>query len=1075
MKHPISDKQTLLHPPQRRYHIPAFVLLLFCLLYAPRLSAFAPAVTTVHPSQQPLSISGRVTDEAGLALPGVSIVEKGNQKGTVTDGGGRYTIKVSRRGATLVYSCLGYVKQEHSATSGTLNIVLKTAEIGLEEVVVVGYGTQQKRLVTGAVAQIDGEALQNRPVSRISQALQGQMPGLNIITGGSGGAPNATQTINVRGFTGFGTTGGPLVVIDGVQGGDINALNPDDIENISVLKDAASAAIYGSSAPYGVILITTKQGKGMTKPTITYNNTLGWASPINLPKMLNSLDFATLYNEAAVNAGRSAIYSDETIERIKAYLNGTFKQETIANPLPGQNNWYEWANANANNDWFKIYFKDVSVSQQHNLGVSGGSENTNYYIGLGYNDRAGMYRYGDDNYKRYNIRTNVTTRIADWLSFSYRGSFSKEQNNTPNTYPGQTGGNYMHQIARKFPTLPLYNPDGNFSATSNVLLMTSGGRSKYTLDKAMLTGEFNLNLAPGWSATVNYTFDGQFEDDNSHTKTVFTKRPDGSLEPNGGTFPNGFSRSNYRQQHHIINAFTKYEHQLNDHFFSVMGGVVRDFREYQYYRASNNLLFSDNLPYLSGTYGTAPSIGDAVRKLASDGAFGRINYNYKQKYLLELNGRYDGSSRFLADVRWKFYPGISLGWNIDREPFFKSLERVINRFKLRGSYGSLGDQVFLGSNWYPFYPGLGTTSPTGSNWLFGGNQQAAISAPGLINNQLTWITTKSLNLGVDLAFHQDKLTVGFDWFERRATDFSGPAEAVASILGAAPPSANNAGMKTSGFELSVQWRDRIGKLGYGLRAQLSDYQGVVTKYPNPAGLLSNWYEGRKMGEIWGYTTLGLFKDQAEVDAAPSQAKISGRKWTPGDVRYADLNGDGIIDFGNSSLSNPGDRSIIGNNTPRFAFGLSGDLNWKNFDFMFFFQGIARRDAWIGSNYFWGIVGDEWQSSPFEVHLDRWSADNPNGYFPKFYLTGENGKNTQTQTRYLQNAAYLRLKQVQLGYSLPKTLLSKIRFAKARLYIGAENIFTITKLIKTMDPELSISDAKIYPLQHTVSAGINLSF
>lgn len=421
-----------------------------------------------------------------------------------------------------------------------------------------------------------------------------------------------------------------------------------------------------------------------------------------------------------------------------------------------------------------------------------------------------------------------------------------------------------------------------------------------------------------------------------------------------------------------------------------------------------------------------------------------------------------------------------MGWNVDKENFFEPIKETVSAFKLRGSYGSLGDQTFIdpdanNPNWYPFYPSLGTASPSGTNWLFGGSQQAAVSPSNLINRNLTWVTTNTLNLGADMSFFKNKLNATFEWYIRKANDFAGPAEALPGLLGATPPSVNNAAMETRGKELSVSWRDKIGEVSYGARLAVSDYKGKVTEYPNPTGLLNTWYVGQNMGDIWGYTTVGLFQSQAEIDAAPSQSKISGRTWKVGDVRYADVNGINGVDFGDNTVSNPGDRSVIGNNTPRYSFGFTGDVSYKNFDVSFFIQGIGKRDAWIGSNYFWGITGDEWQSSPFDVHLDRWTENNPNGYFPKFYLTDENGKNMNTQTRYLQNAAYLRFKNLQVGYALPKTLLEKIGFNKARVYISVENLFTVTSLIKTMDPELSISDAKIYPLQRTFSAGVNFSF
>ncbi|SMG21122.1 SusC/RagA family TonB-linked outer membrane protein [Sphingobacterium psychroaquaticum] len=1023
-------------------------------------------------------IQGIVTDEAGLPIVGATVSIQGKTIGESTDASGRFTIKASK-GDMLVVTSVGYVRQHIQVVGGAVKVILKSNAENLDEVVVVGYGKQNKSLVTGAVSQIGGEALQNRSISRVSQALQGQLPGLNIQTGTGGGAPGATQSINVRGFTGLGTTASPLIVIDGIQGGDINTINADDIESISVLKDAASSAIYGSSAPYGVILITTKQGKKGAKPVISYNNNLSWAEPINLPKMMNSLDFATLYNEAAKNGGRSPIFSEDALGRIKSYLDGSLKTETIASTLPGANEYLAWGESNANNDWFKVYFKDLSFSQQHNVNVSGGSDHTKYFIGLGYNDRNGMYKFGSDDYKRFNVRTNITTIISKMLDFSLRGSFSKELEDGPNTYSGKTGGNYMHQIARKWPTVALFNPDGNYSDPSDVLLHKDGGRRRTTVDKALLTGEFVFRLAPGWTATTNYTFDGTFQDLNSHTKTLFTVRPDGSQAQIGGTFPNGFSRSNYRVEHHIINAFTKYDKQVDDHFFSVMGGYVRDLNSYQYYAASNNQLYSDNVPALSLTYGVAATVSDQVRRLASDGFFGRFNYNYKEKYVFEFNGRYDGTSRFLSDVRWKFYPGVSVGWNVDKEAFFEAVKPVVSTFKLRASYGSLGDQGFLDTpdspQWYPFYPSLQTTRPTSSNWLFGGNQQATVAPPGLIYPDLTWVTTTSLNMGAEVNFFQNKLTTTFDWYIRKADDFAGPAEALPGLLGATPPRKNNAGMETRGMELSIGWRDKVGEVSYGVRANLSDYKGKVTRYPNPAGLTNTWYEGQVMNDIWGYETYGLFQSAEEVAAAPKQVKISGETWTPGDVRYVDLNGNGEIDFGTGTLSNPGDRRVIGNSTPRYAYGFTGDAAYKGFDLSFFIQGIAKRDAWIGSNYFWGIVGDEWQSSPFDVHQDRWSAENPDGYFPKFYLTGQNGKNTVAQTRYLQNASYLRLKNLQVGYSLPKQMLERIGFGKVRFYVSIDNVFTITDLIKTMDPELSISDSKIYPLQRTYAAGVNFSF
>jgi TonB-linked SusC/RagA family outer membrane protein len=1040
------------------------------------------SICTTSLFAQQLKVSGVVRDAQRNPVPGVNVLVAETTNGTSTDVNGNFTLSMSSLNGKLIFSSIGYERQEIELNGKSdFEIQMIESAAVLNEAVVVGYGTQKKVNLTGATEQIGSEILENRPVTRISQALQGAVGNLNITTGTGGGAPNATQSINIRGYTGLGTSGSPLIVIDGIQGGDLNSINPSDIESITVLKDAASSAIYGSSAPYGVILVNTKQGKKGKGASITYNNNLSLAQPINLPKMLNSLDFANLYNEAFANAGRAPMFSDETIQRIKDYQAGKITTETVPNPTAGSNGWQTWGASNANNDWFKIYFKDFAFSQQHNIGVTGGSDKSTYYVGGGYNYRGGMYNFGHDTYKRFNIRANITSDLNKWLGFSFRSSASRQLYDTPNLYGAKTGGGneaYMHQIARKFPSVALINPDGNYSSTSDVLLHTEGGRNKTTTDQVMLTGEFNLKFTKDWTATANYTLDGSFYDSQAHQKTLYEFLPDGSKAVIGGTSPSSFSRSNDRNFHHIINAFTTYEKQLGGHYVKLLGGYVRDYTAFQSYSASNSLLYSDNIPSLNTSYGTAPSIGDAIRKLASEGFFGRVNYNFKEKYLLEVNGRYDGTSRFLKEVRWKFYPGVSAGWNIDREAFFEPLAKTVNTFKIRASYGSLGDQYFLDANapnWYPFYPSLSITKPTSTSWLFGSGQEAAVNYPTLVNPMLTWVTTTSTNIGTDIALLNNRLTTSFDWYVRKADDFAGPSEALPAILGASPPTANNAAIETRGFELSVGWNDHIGEVRYGIRAVLSNYSGKVIKYPNPNGALSSYYEGQKMGEIWGYKTVGLFQTEQEVAEAPAQTFLSAAAWTPGDVRYADLNGDGKIDAGASTLANPGDRTVIGNSTPRYSYSFTGDLAWKGFDLQIFLQGIAKRDVFIGSNYFFGIVGNEWQSSPFTINQDRWTPETPDGFFPKYYMSDQNSKNTQTQTRYLQNAAYLRIKNLQLGYFLPTSMMKAIKLQRIRLYVSAENLATFTKLAKTLDPELSIGSGKIYPLQRTFSAGLNVTF
>ena len=1027
------------------------------------------------------TLRGKVTDDKGNAIPGATILVKGTKKATVSNANGEFTLANIPDNATIVISNIGFQTQEIPVNGRSkINVTFLPEVSQLENVVVVGYGTQKKVNLTGAVAQVSGKVLENRPITRVSQALQGMVAGLNISTNTGGGAPNATQNINVRGYTGINSSGGtqsggPLIVIDGIQGGDINALNPSDVESISVLKDAASTAIYGSSAPYGVILITTKKGKAGQPTRITYDNNLSWAQAINLPKMMNSLDFANLYNEAFVNAGRAPFFDDATLQRIKDYQAGTLREEAMKSPS-APNDWTSWNTSNANNDWFKIYFKDFAFSQQHNIGISGASEKSNYYIGIGYNNKEGMYNFGDDDFKRFNIRANVSSNITNWLQFNLRSTISRTLYNTPNTYSGKTGGNYMHQIARKFPTVQLKNPDGNYSDPSDVLLHQQGGRFKYTEDQPMITGEFKITPLKDWNIIANYTFDGDIYDEQNHVKTVYTFLPDGSTAPVSGTPPNSFARYNYRSEHHIVNAFSSYEKTFDKHNFKILGGFTSELTNYTNYSASNSLLYSNDIPSLNLTYNTTPTVGDQVRRLAVEGFFGRFNYAFADKYLLEINGRYDGTSRFLSANRWKFSPGISAGWNIDREKFWQPISNVVNTFKLRGSFGSSPDQLFLGDpsigTYYPFYPSLATTRPNSTSWLFGGNKQASVSQPSLVNPDLTWVTTTSYDVGADFSMFRERLNVNFDYYIRKADDFAGPAQVLPAILGAAVPRVNNAAIRTTGFELTMQWNDRIGEVGYSVRANLSDYKGAVVKYNNPSRSLSTFYEGQNMGDIWGYVSNGLYATDADAAKAP-KAQFWNSTWRAGDVIYQDLNNEGVINNGKNTVDSSGDRRIIGNNTPRYQYSMNLSFDYKGFDLGIFLQGVAKRDAWIGSNYFWGIVGSEWQSSPFTIHYDRWTPANTGGYFPKFYMSGENDKNTQTQTRYLQNAAYMRIKNLQLGYTLPAQLLSHIRAQKVRVYFSVENLATFTKMAKTIDPELSISDAKIYPLQRTWSCGINV--
>ncbi|MDR1369941.1 MAG: TonB-dependent receptor [Dysgonamonadaceae bacterium] len=1064
-------------------------------------------------SQQESLVSGIVTDAStGESLQGVTVIIKQTNTVAITDSDGKYAINAGE-GTVLVFSYLGYKTQEISVKSGKIiDVALAEDATLLDEVVVVGYGSVKKANLTGSVDQISQKVLEDRPIVSVAQALQGTIANLNISTNtntgtGGGGAPGAGLSMNIRGVTGLSSgsaasAAGPLIVVDGIQSQDINAVNPNDIESISVLKDAASSAIYGSNAPYGVILITTKKGSKTSKPAISYSTNLGWSSSINVPEMMNSVEWAKVMNDAQQNTSGRNFLSDENMKRIQDYYDGKIQTSTVTNP--GRTAGASWSHfddygqglSNDNINWYDVYLKNSSFSQQHNVGLQGGAQNVTYYVGLGYNQKEGMLRYGDDSFKRYSIRANLSSEITNWFTANFRGLYTKRINDKPSN----TGNdNFMQQIAQRWPIIPLRNNDGRYSEQSNILLYQDGGRNISTDNVNVLTGEFVITPLKGWNATFNYSYTANNITSEINRLHVILYDADGRPFNSPGWTSDGFdaytrasdsmTRGRTDDERHTINAFTSYELSLKGHDLKAMVGYTQEHVYYYTLNANsgNVTLYNVDIPTFQTMYYNTnnQSISETNKQtLTTRGVFGRLNYGYKDRYLVEFNGRYDGSSRYMKDVRFKFYPGVSGGWVVSSENFWnETLGSQLNFLKLRASYGSLGEQS---GGYYPFYPSLGVTPATSANWLFDGGRFASLSFPGIVNPNLTWITSTTVDVGIDLSLLKNRLSIAYDWYNRSSEDVVGPAQELPAVLGVAAPSTNNAALTTKGFDLTLSWRDRIKSIGlsYGIRATLSDSKSVVDKYPNEKKSVGTWYEGAVIGDIWGYVTDGYYT-QAEQSASIDQnvqgnPKGPGTNWTAGDIKYKDLDGDNLITYGDNTLDNPGDRKVIGNNRPRYAYGITLDASWKGFDVSVFFQGIGKRDAWIatsGPSNFWGTQNSEWQANFLTIHRDRWTPETPDGYFPKYYLTSaQNTKNQQVQTRYLQDASYLRIKNLQLGYTLPKSLLDKIGISKLRFYVSGENLATFTDFVETIDPEFATLDRGLgYPLQRTLSFGLNLSF
>ncbi|WP_220466380.1 SusC/RagA family TonB-linked outer membrane protein [Dyadobacter psychrotolerans] len=1047
---------------------------------------------------QTVKVEGIVKDAQGV-LPGVSIVAKGTSTGTISDGNGAYKLDVSGD-AVLIYTFIGYEAKEVSVKSvqpvnGVYKIEVNLANQinNLDEVVVVGFGTQKKVNLTGAVATVDAKAIENRPVRNATQALQGLVTGLNISQ--NNGSLETNPSINIRGTGTIGnSSSSPLIMVDGMEG-SLNAINPQDIESISVLKDAAAAAVYGSRAAFGVILITTKRGKS-GKLQLNYNNSFRSTAPVLMPKMMDSYTFALFFNDAGTNGGSAPHFSAEHLQRIKDYQDGKITASVIPSPsnTPTNQVWGDgYAYGNANVDWYKEMFRSKTLSQEHNFSLSGGNEKTQVYISGNYMGQQGLMRFNQDDFTRYGFTAKINSQLSEAVSVNYSTRFLREDYNRPSQL---TNGFYDNLGRQGWPTLPLYDPNGNlFSSPSPALGMRDGGKDRSQKDYLYQQLQLVFEPIKGWKTftEINYRTRNDFR----HWDTQRTYNYDINNNPilygrNSDVYEYG-----YKENYFNSNIYSEYSKTLaQKHFFKIMGGFQTELTKYRDLSATRNGIMVAELPTIATTNGTdglglivAPGVTGVYQRWATAGFFGRLNYDYDGKYLIEANLRYDGSSRYRAEQRWNLFPSVSVGWNMAREKFWEDNISFINTMKLRASYGQLGNQKPAdgSADFYPTYVTQPVGTATGS-WLIANARPNTAGAPGLVASTLTWETIKSYDIGLDWGLFNNRLTGSADWFLRKTINMVGPAPTLPVILGTAVPQINNTDLKTSGFELEIAWNDRLKNgLGYNLRFLLSDYQTTITRYPNPTGDLGTYRAGQKLGDIWGYQTIGIAKSQEEMNthlaSLPNGGQTAlGSQWAAGDIMYADLNGDGQITQGATTLANPGDRSLIGNSTPRYTIGADINLDWKGFDFRGFLQGVLKRDIWQGSYFFWGATSNMWFSTGLVEHEDYFRADanhplgqNLDSYYPRPNF--RDGKNQQTQTRYLQDASYIRLKNIQLGYTIPANITKKFAVQKLRFYLSGENVFTKTKMAKMFDPETvdGGSGGSVYPLSKVYAAGLSLTF
>lgn len=1063
--------------------------------------------------QQPTqrrTIAGNITDATGEPVIGATVMVKGDAtKGTVTDYDGNYSIIEVPLDAVISISYVGYRPIELLASSTQLeNIVLQEDTEMLDEVVVVGYGTQRRVNLTGAVSTISGKELNERPVVSAASALQGADPSVNI--GFNTGSPASGYSINIRGVMSV-NGGNPLILVDGVET-SLTQVNPNDIESVSVLKDASASAIYGAKASSGVIIITTKKGadtQGSAK--ISYSSRYGVSQNTTSDDYITTgYDHVNIVNNFyRVYQGRDMLlYSGDDLKLLEDRRNDVTEHPDRPWTIVGDDGRYKYY---GNFDWYNYFYRSSRPQQEHNVSATGGTDKVSYYISGRYLEQEGIFKIYPDKYDNYSFRGKIDAQLKEWLKYSLNVNF----NNNDYKYAGyrneqQTIHSLQSNISAAF--LPV-NPDGSIMQYTNQLQANSpigaghGGfitantaRNSRGNTQWTLANQFEVKLLPDLTLTASHAY-RNYSRLNKHRNMPFEySRQEGLFQSfTSGTIYNEYREVHYNSVNHNYNVFATYNKLFNNahNFTGLVGTQYEDFRSVENELIQRDLL-NDNLSSFSIATGEA-QILQSINTNATLGYFGRVNYDYMGKYLIEMSGRFDGSSRFAPDYRWGFFPSASVGWRISEESFWQPLKNVWDDAKLRFSYGSLGNQQV------PSYSYIEQISSDNTmSYTFDGSTRAnyaRVSAP--ISSTLTWETVYTYNFGADLSFLRNRLNVTADYFIRDTKDMLTPAKTLPDVFGASTPRENAADLRTNGWELQVSWRNKFNLLGkpfnYNVGATIGDYITKITRFENEKKSLLDYYEGQTLGEIWGYRVDGLFATNEEAEAWQAKIKndkaVNNRvyiskqesKLMAGDLRFVDVDGDGNIWEGSNTVEDPGDRTIIGNSLPRYNYSFRFGADWNGFDISAFFQGVGKQDWYPTQNgyNFWGPYS--FPSLSF-IHKDfltnTWSEENPDAYFPRprGYATYSAGSLGVINDRYLQDVSYLRLKNLTVGYKLP---MLKNTFEQIRVYATGENLFywsALKKYTKTVDPELTNTSSTYnsgsgvgYTYSKSYSLGINITF
>ena len=1083
------------------------------------------------------SVKCVVADNAGV-MPGASVLVKGTTQGSITDAEGVAIIDKVSPDAVLVVSFVGYETQEVPVDGrSVIKVTLKDDSLLLNETVVVGYGTQKKINLTGAVDQVTSEVFEGRAATNVTQMLEGAVPNLNISL--ADGKPGRTSDFNVRG-TGSINGGSALVLIDGVEG-DPSMLNPNDIETVSVLKDAAAAAIYGARAPYGVVLITTKEAT-QGKAQVTYTGNFSVETPSNVPDVVTDgyqwaeRFYASYYNYNHSNPSginKTQQFSVAWLEEYKArHDSGNFGTVISDGSWGTTKGRYVYFPDEV--DYYGALYKKSVFSTNHNLSVSGSDGKFDYYLSGRYHYYDGLFNSDrqTDRYNSYNLRAKMGYQVAPWLKITNNLDYAYNKYYNPITYSEGSGVVYRNIADEGHPSEPIFNPDGTLTfsgvystgdlitgqsgvmTTNEVLKNTTGFVAKFFGDTFRVKGDFTYKKTT-------------YERTKKEAYSPYAKSVDADgnsmieyIKPTSG---NKFSETNSWYRYLATNIYGEYENTFAErHYFKAMAGWNYEQQQYKQVYAANTDFITPDIENLNLTVGTDnKSTTSSWSAYKFGGAFARLNYIYDERYLIEFNGRYDGSSRFPANHRWAFFPSVSAGWRVSQEHWWNVSPAAISSLKLRASYGALGNANGLGNYQYKQ-----TLSVSTSGYLLDGVKQRYTEKPAALPEDLTWETATTYDGGLDVSFLNSRLSFTGDVYLRKTTNMIVAGPTVPDVFGASSPKGNYADMSTRGFELSLEWHDNFQLGGkpftYSVRGSLYDYVSTIDKYNNYVykadgtvdyklndaanqSLAGNYYEGMTIGELWGFSANGFWQNEAEIKVAEDGAKAAGQsyynplmqtdkkyKLYPGDIKFVDLNGNGYIDRGSNTVKDPGDRRIIGNEDPRFMYSFNLSADWNGIWFSAFFQGVGKQD-WFPSNeasLFWGMYNRPYNNMPTWHVGNYWTEDNPNAYLPRYagyygpFYKGTNNASDQ----YLQNVAYCRLKNLQVGYRFPKKVTSALRIQGLSVYFSGENLFTWSPLYKitkdinvsnigTSDIDLSDSrgDAYNYPMMQTYTLGLNITF